>query len=148
LWRWPRLAPKNVIFPIAKFFSNALLGLMGNAMRSRNPKPYANIFHEMDAVHIQAVFDELADRFGFPEKKWKVAWRAYIDSKPRGEDEIGLFLGWGYEKINPLLNGLLMRSSSESTFANLCEYIIKRSSTYQNKQKEMADRVKFYKKVS
>lgn len=122
------------------------LGPMGNAMRSRHTQPYANIFQEMDSVHIQAVFDELADRFGFPEKKWKTQWRAYLDAQPRGEDEIGLFLRWGYDHINPILNGLLLRSPSQSTFANLCEYIIRRSPTHLAKQKKRADQINFYKK--
>lgn len=121
---------------------------MGNAMRRRNPEPYPNIFYEMDSIHIQSVFDELADRFGFPEKKWKAVWKAYLDSQPRGENEIGLFLKWGYENINPILNSLLLRGPGQSTFANLCEYIIKRSPKYLAKQKEKEDRLKFYQKIS
>lgn len=119
---------------------------MGNAIRRRNPEPYPNIFYEMDSVHIQSVFNELADRFGFPEKKWKAVWKAYLDSKPRGEDEIGLFLKFGSERINPILNSLLLRNSVETTFSNLCEYVIKKSATFIAKQNQKEERIKLYRK--
>lgn len=117
---------------------------MGNAMRSRNPKPYPNIFFEMDAVHIQQVFDELTDRFGFPEKEWKALWKNHLDAQPRGEDEIGIFLKFGYERINPILNDLLIRNPSQSTFANLCEYIIKKSPKYRAKLEQREKQHNFY----
>lgn len=82
-----------------------------------------NIFHDMDAVHIQKVFDLLTDRFGFPVE-WQRVWREYLDKQPRGEDEIGLFLQFGNTRIEPILNALLLRPSGHSTFAKLCEYII------------------------
>lgn len=119
---------------------------MGNAMRRRNPNPYPNIFYEMDALHIQQVFDELADRFGFPEKKWKELWKAHLESKPRGEDEIDLFLKFGNERINPILNALLLRSKVDSTFSNLCEYIITKSHSFQAKKKAKDDQINFYRK--
>ncbi|MEQ1588543.1 MAG: hypothetical protein ABL895_21835, partial [Cyclobacteriaceae bacterium] len=99
-------------------------------MQRRHPEPYPNIFFEMDGVHIQQVFDELADRFGFPEKLWKAKWRAHLDKQARGEDEVGLFLKFGNEHINPILNQLLLRTYSHATFSNLCEYVIKKSATY------------------
>jgi hypothetical protein len=119
---------------------------MGNAMRRRNPKPYPNIFYEMDSIHIQQVFDELANRFGFPEKKWKERWKAHLAGKPRGEDEIGLFLSFGNEYINPILNALLVRNPVHPTFTNLCEYIITHSPAYKAKKKAQEDQVNFYRK--
>ena len=82
-----------------------------------------NIFYEMDAVHIQKVFDLLTDRFGFPVE-WQKVWKEYLDKQPRGEDEIGLFLRFGNTRIEPILNALLLRSPGHSTFTKLCEYII------------------------
>lgn len=82
-----------------------------------------NIFYEMDAVHIQQVFDLLTDRFGFPTA-WRKRWKEHLDKQPRSEDEIGLFLRFGNEHIDPILNALLLRSPSHGTFTKLCEYII------------------------
>jgi len=82
-----------------------------------------NIFYEMDAVHIQKVFDILTDRFGFPAE-WRKVWKEYLEKQPRGEDEIGLFLQFGNTRIEPILNALLLRQPAHATFAKLCEYVI------------------------
>src|SRR6478736_6304961 len=80
-----------------------------------------NIFYEMDSVHIQQVFDLLTDKFGFPTE-WRKIWKEHLEKQPRGEDEIGLFLRFGTARIEPILNGLLLRSPSHDTFAKMCEY--------------------------
>ena len=85
-----------------------------------------NIFYEMDSVHIQKVFDLLTDKFGFPAE-WRKIWKEYLEKQARGEDEIGLFLRFGIARIEPILNGLLLRSPSHDTFAKMCEYIIRQS---------------------
>ncbi len=56
---------------------------MRDGVRERN-----NIFDEMDALHIAKVFEELALRFGFPEKKWKEEWKAHLNKQPRNQDEV------------------------------------------------------------
>ena len=89
----------------------------------------------MDHVHIQLVFDELTDRFGFPEKLWKQYWKEHLAKQPKSEDDIGCFLRFGYYHINPLLNGILMRSTGQNTFSDLCEYIIKREEDKKYKRK-------------
>ena len=94
---------------------------MRDGMRERN-----NIFDEMDALHIAKVFEELALRFGFPEKKWKEEWKTHLNKQPRNQDEVSLFLRFGHERIEPVLNHLLLRVSSYPTFSKLCEYVIKR----------------------
>lgn len=85
-----------------------------------------NVFDDMDSIHIAKVFEELALRFGFPEKKWKAEWKAHLDKQPRSQDEVSLFLRFGHERIEPVLNRLLLRGSTHPTFSKLCEYIIKR----------------------
>lgn len=82
-----------------------------------------NIFYEMDSVHIQQVFDLLTDKFGFPTA-WRKVWKKHLEKQPRAEDEIGLFLRFGTDHIEPILNGLLLRSPSHSTFSKMCEYVI------------------------
>ena len=86
-----------------------------------------NIFYEMDSVHIQKVFDLLTDKFGFPAE-WRKVWKEYLEKQPRAEDEIGLFLRFGTSRIEPILNSLLLRSPSHSTFTKMCEYVILESS--------------------
>lgn len=88
-----------------------------------------NIFYEMDGVHIQKVFDLLQSKFGFP-RQWEKNWKQHLERSPRSEEEIGLFLRWGIKHIEPLLNGVLLRGSSHSTFSKMCEYII-----YQSRKK-------------
>lgn len=107
---------------------------MGQARKDTTFKQYGgahsgvrtNIFYEMDSIHIEKVFDYLTDKFGFPSI-WRKEWKEFLNKQPRGEEEISLFLRFGYERINPILNALLMRSSFHDTFAKLCEYIIRQS---------------------
>jgi hypothetical protein len=72
------------------------------------------------------VFDELTDRFGFPEKAWKTFWKEHLAKQPKSADDIGVFLHFGYHHINPIINSILLRREGLNTFNNLCEYIIKR----------------------
>ncbi len=97
---------------------------------------YPNIFREMDSVHIQTVFDELSDRFGFPQKSWQKAWRDVLEMRPVGEDEVAAFLHFGYNRINPILNSILLRGPNHQTFFYLCEYVIKKSPGYIAKMKK------------
>ncbi len=43
-----------------------------------------NIFDDMDDVHIQKVWDKLADRFGFPEKGWRQKFKTYAAKNSKG----------------------------------------------------------------
>lgn len=85
-----------------------------------------NIFDQMEAIHITKVLEELALRFGFPEKKWKTEWKTHLSKQSPNHDEVSIFLRFGHERIEPLLNGLLLRRTTHPTFSKLCEYIIKR----------------------
>lgn len=105
-----------------------------------------NIFHHMDELHVQQVIDELTDRFGFPEKKWKALWKEYLDKLPRAEDEIGAFLKFGNARINPILNDILIRGEGHGTFNSLCEYVIRKSESYKRKERENKEIRDYYKK--
>jgi len=100
---------------------DCLILSMRDGMRSGD-----NIFDQMEAIHIAKVLEELALRFGFPEKKWKTEWKAHLSKQPGNQNEVSVFLRFGHERIEPVLNGLLLRRSSHPTFSKLCEYIIKR----------------------
>jgi len=93
-----------------------------------------NIIHDMDALHMQQVWDELADRFHFPEKKWKEKFKEYADKQPSTVGERGIFLTFGTKHIDPVLNQLLLRPPASQTFNALVEYVIKKSSSYQKKE--------------
>lgn len=113
---------------------------MGQARKDKTFKevvsPFSDVrkgvFYEMDETHIKQVFDLLTDKFGFP-RQWQQRWKQYLADSPRGENEIALFLKWGQEHIEPLLNGILLRGQLHSTFAKLCEYIVNNSNTKKKK---------------
>lgn len=95
-----------------------------------------NIFDYMEEVHINQVWTELEERFGFPIKTWKKHFAEHLDSKPRSENILNVFLRYGSERINPILNGILIRREGFPTFHNLCEYVIRKSPAYQNELKK------------
>ena len=93
------------------------------------------ILDDMDSTHIQKVWDELADRFGFPEKVWKALFKKYLDKQPREVGEVSAFLRFGHAKnsINDILNGILCRTSGINTFEKLCIYVVEQSNSYKAK---------------
>lgn len=91
-----------------------------------------NILDYMEIIHIDQAFDLLEEKFGFPKKVWKKAFNEYLDKQPRKEDDLGIFLRFGNDRINPLLNGILVRNPGHPTFNKLCEYLVKKSPNYLN----------------
>ena len=51
----------------------------------------------------------------------------HLEKQPRSEEEISLFLLFGNQYVNPILNALLLRGQHVGTFDRLCEYIIMQS---------------------
>jgi hypothetical protein len=118
---------------------------MGSRWQNDGFPRHANeTLREMDQATIERVFNELVDRFGFPEKKWKLQWSKYLDAQTRGQNEMGIFLKFGYEKINPILNNLLLRQPSHPTFDSLCEFVIKNSESYRRKHSEIKKKYQPY----
>ncbi len=81
----------------------------------------------MEEVHIEMVWDELESRFGFPKKEWKKAFKEHLSNQHKSEDAIGIFLKFGNQRINPIINGILMRNEHHPTFNKLVEYVIRKS---------------------
>ena len=78
-----------------------------------------NVFDYMEEIHINQVFDELEERFGFPKREWKQKFKAHLDKQPKGESDLGVFLKFGNKHINPILNGILLRGELFDTFNKL-----------------------------
>jgi len=95
-----------------------------------------NIFDDMDDLHIQKVWDELTDSFGFPEKGWRQKFKTYLDKQPRDVTAPSSFLRFGMDNINPILNKLLLRSEGTDTFNRLVIYIIENSDRYKKGRAE------------
>ena len=82
-----------------------------------------NGFEEM---HVAWVWEELHDRFGFPVKDWKNRFAEYLSKQPKEKDIAGVFLRFGHDHINPILNQILCRKDGYPSWNNLCEYILKK----------------------
>lgn len=95
-----------------------------------------NIFDDMDEVHIQKVWDQLGQRFGFPEKNWKSKFKAYLEKQPREVSTPRAFLKFGMDNINPILNNLLLRSPGIDTFNRLVVFVIENSDSYKRKREQ------------
>jgi hypothetical protein len=83
-----------------------------------------NVFVDLNEIHIQQTWDELTDRFGFDEKKWKKKFSDYVDKQPPHTRPVEVFTRFGNLFINPILNSILCRGESHPTFNNLLEYVI------------------------
>ena len=79
---------------------------------------------------LDQVFDELEERFGFPKKQWKAKFKEHLGRQRKDQNNLSVFLVFGNENINDILNGILMRNDAYPTFNNLCEYVIKKSPAY------------------
>lgn len=91
-----------------------------------------NCFDYMKETHITLVWDLLEEKFGFPKKTWTKAFKVHLDKQPRTTNDLDIFLKFGNQHINPILNAILLRRHGYPTFNNICEYIIRKSPSYIN----------------
>ena len=91
-------------------------------MRTSNAKA----IQEFSEMHISMTWDELHDRFGFDLKTWKKKFSDYLMKQPRETDIVAAFFRFGNDRINPLLNEILGRTSGFPTFQRFTEYIAAR----------------------
>ena len=80
---------------------------------------------EFTEYHINLVWNELRDRFGFDIKKWKAKFAAYVQKHPRYDSVLSAFNHFGFDEINPVLNKILCRNDLFPTFNNLVKYVVK-----------------------
>lgn len=81
---------------------------------------------EFSEMHINLTWDELHERFGFDLKTWNKKFNDYLMKQPRETDLISAFFRFGNDRINPLLNEILGRSSGFPTFNRLTAYVAKK----------------------
>ncbi|HYF68341.1 MAG TPA: hypothetical protein VD884_09395 [Ohtaekwangia sp.] len=81
---------------------------------------------EFGEMHINLTWDELHERFGFDLKTWKKKFSDYLMKHPGEPDMISAFFRFGNDRINPLLNEVLGRSSGYPTFNRLTTYVAKK----------------------
>ena len=90
---------------------------------NRVPRTLEDQFREH---HIDLVFKELHERFSLNVKFWKEQYQSKLRSQPRHVDEVGYFLKFCNQYINPLLNSLLGRYDQHPTFNKLVEYVMRK----------------------
>jgi hypothetical protein len=81
---------------------------------------------EFSEMHINLTWDELHTRFGFDLKTWKKKFSDYLMKQPRETDLVSAFLRFGNDRLNPLLNEILGRSTGFPTFNRLTTYVAKK----------------------
>lgn len=81
---------------------------------------------EFSEMHINHTWDELHERFGFDLTTWKKKFNDYLMKQPRETDLVSAFLRFGNDRLNPLLNEILGRSSGFPTFNRLTTYVAKK----------------------
>lgn len=81
---------------------------------------------EFSEMHIALTWSELQERFGFDLKTWKKKFNDYLMKQPRETDIVSAFLRFGNDRINPILNEILGRSSGYPTFNRLTIYVAKK----------------------
>jgi hypothetical protein len=86
-----------------------------------------NIIDNFQEMHVNLVWEELHDRFGFMLTEWKKKFAAYLARQQRNTHELDAFLKFGIGEINPVLNSILCRQHYHPTFMNLVEYILSRN---------------------
>ena len=75
-------------------------------------------------MHIDLVFRELKERFGFNEKAWRKKFEEFLSRQPRTTSEMDAFIKFGNSMVNPVLNQILCRQALHSTFVKLLFYIV------------------------
>ena len=86
------------------------------------------ISDHFEPMHIDLVFRELGDRFGFNQKAWRKKFEEYLSRQPRTTGEMDAFIKFGNSFINPVLNEILCRNSLHATFVKLLFYIVEKNS--------------------
>ena len=79
-----------------------------------------------EEMHIAWMWEELHERFGFPPKEWKKRFADHLTKQKRGEDIVGVFLRFGSDNINPILNQILCRNEGHPTWNKLCDFVVKK----------------------
>jgi len=93
------------------------------------------IKHEFTAFHIDNVWYELKNRFGFNTREWRFRFADYREQLGKGRrdlehDLVSDFYYFGNEKINPVLNEILCRRNGYPTFNYLTEYVVTRKNRH------------------
>jgi len=94
------------------------------------------ISDHFEPMHIDLVFKELTERFGFNEKGWRKKFEEYLVKQPRTTSEMDAFIKFGNTFVNPVLNEILSRNSLHSTFVKLLFYIVEKNSVSRGKGKK------------
>ncbi len=79
-------------------------------------------------MHIDLVFRELKERFGFNEKGWRKKFQDFLLTQPRTTSEMDAFIKFGNRFLNPVLNEILCRNALHSTFVKMLYYVVENSS--------------------
>ena len=79
---------------------------------------------EFQEYHINKTWDLLEEKFSFNKKEWKKRFNDYLSKRPANTDEIGAFLRFGNQTINPILNEILGRNILYPTFNNLTRFVV------------------------
>jgi len=79
-------------------------------------------------MHVDLVFRELRERFGFNEKAWRKKFEEFLLRQPRTTSEMDAFIKFGNSFVNPVLNQILCRQALHSTFVKLLFYIVEKNS--------------------
>lgn len=95
------------------------------------------ISDHFEPMHIDLVFKELKERFGFNEKGWRKKFEDYLVKQPRTTSEMDAFIKFGNTFVNPVLNEVLCRNSLHSTFVKLLFYIVEKNSVPRGKGKRL-----------
>lgn len=86
------------------------------------------ITDHFDLMHIDIVFRELHDRFGFNKKEWEKKFKSFLSQQPRNTSELDAFIKFGNRFINPVLNEILCRNALHATFSQMVLYIVEKNS--------------------
>lgn len=96
------------------------------------------ISDHFEPMHIDLVFKELKERFGFNEKGWRKKFEEYLVKQPRTTSEMDAFIKFGNTFVNPVLNEILCRNALHATFVKLLFYIVEKNSVPRGKGKRLA----------
>jgi hypothetical protein len=91
------------------------------------------ISDHFEPMHIDLVFRELKDRFGFNDPAWRKKFQEFLSRQPRTTSEMDAFIKFGNSVINPVLNEILCRNSLHATFVKLLYYIVDKHSVPKRK---------------
>lgn len=81
---------------------------------------------DFEEMHIDLVWTELRDRFGFNLPAWKKEFREYFNRQPRSMQPTEAFYTFGNASINEILNKILKRNYGHPTFNRLVTYVVRR----------------------